>query len=239
MVKKINNNIDYSLILQAISSYLVWAKDFFWNEKNKFSVWLIPDGHHIYTGTLKAVWYRLLKPSKTLILIWEWAINNKVCILNRSIDFFMWKERSLDKKIFSLLKWHDFVDLVDHEFDRISSELPFLRIISDYDNIVFMEIWDKVSKIKLTNLLSQFSDHANLMFISDFHRDKTMKVCKEMDNQILDLDFVKKDKELFLIELFLRIAKKQSKTPSLSAYLNTWDISTDKKITNWFGCMVL
>jgi hypothetical protein len=32
------------------------------------------------------------------------------------------------------------VDFVQHRFDWIDAELPFLRVISDYDNIIFMEI---------------------------------------------------------------------------------------------------
>lgn len=244
MSKKLDNKnnsseLDYSLILQAISSYLVWAKDFFWNNKKDFSVWLIPDGHHIYTGTLKAAGYRFLKSARTLILIWEWAISDKICVLDSSVDFFMWKKRPLDKDVLWILKWLDFVKFVQHEFDRIPSELPFVRVISDYENIIFMEIWDRVSKNKIINLLSTLSKSANLMFLSDFHRDKDMESCKKLDGCILDLNFVKKDKELFLIELFLRLAKKLDKLPDLSAYLNTWDISTDKDVTNWFWCMVL
>lgn len=236
--KNNRHEIDYSLILQAISSYLVWAEDFFWNNKNEFSIWLIPDGHHIYTGTLKAAGYRLLKPNKTLVLIWEWAVNNKVCVLDKPVDLFMWKKWAVDEKVFSLLRWFDFIDVVQHKFDWIGSELPFVRVISDYKNIVFMEIGDKVSNVKLLNLLSKIFENANIMFVSDLHRDKSMDECKKLDSNILDLDFVKKNKDLFLIELFLRLAEKQNKQPNLLAYLNTWDISTDKDVTNWFGCMV-
>jgi hypothetical protein len=44
---------------------------------------------------------------------------------------------------------------------------------------------------------------------------------------------------MFLIEIFLRLAKKMKKKPDLLAYLNTWDISMEKNITNWFGCVFL
>ncbi len=231
--------VDYDIIIQAIASYLVWAMDFIWEYKNTFSIWLIPDGHHIYTWTLKAAWYRLLKPAKTLVLIWDWAVNDKICVLDSSVDFFMWKKWRINKAILSKLIKSNIVDFVQHRFDRIDAELPFLRVISDYDNIVFMEVWDWVSKTKITNLLSDISKNANLMFMSDFHRDMPIESCKELDNQILDLNFVKKDKNLFLIEIFLRLSRKLKKNPDLLAYLNTWDVSTDKKITNWFWCMFL
>ncbi len=231
--------VDYDIIIQAIASYLLWAMDFIWEYKNTFSVWLIPDGHHIYTWTLKAAGYRLLKPAKTLVLIWDWAVNDEICVLDNSVDFFMWKKWTINKNILWKMIKLDITDFVQHRFDWIDAELPFLRVISDYNNVIFMEIWDEVSKLKVTELLLDISGDANLMFMSDFHRDKPMKLCKELDDQILDLNFVKKDKELSLIEIFLRLAKKVWKKPDLLAYLNTWDVSMDKKITNWFGCMFL
>ena len=102
-----NKKIDHNLILQAVTSYLVWAKDFFWNNKNNFSVGLIPDGHHIYTGTLKAAWYRLLRPNKTLVLVWEWAIYHQISILEKPIELFMAKKWNLDEKILWILKKYD------------------------------------------------------------------------------------------------------------------------------------
>jgi hypothetical protein len=78
-----------------------------------------------------------------------------------------------------------------------------------------------VSKDDTVELLLSLSIDANLMFISDFHRDKPIKLCKKLDDQILNLSFVQKDKDMFLIEIFLRLAKKMKKKPDLLAYLNT------------------
>ena len=231
--------MNYELIIDAVASYLIWAKIFFWKYKNKFDVWLIPDWHHIYTGSLKAAGYRLLKPNKNLILIWEWAVNKKICVLNKKLDVFMWKSWSINKNIISVLEKNKSVEFIDYKFDRIDSELPFFRLISDYENVLFMEIWDDLPKTSLINLLSRLSKDSNLMFISDFHRDKPMDMCKKMDNNILKLEFVKNDNNLYIVEIFLRLAKKNVKKPNLLAYLNTWDISTDKDITNWFWCVFL
>lgn len=233
-------NIDYSLILQAIASYLVWAKDFFWNiTKNDFSLWLIPDWHHIYTGTLKALWYKLLKKTDTLVLIWEWAINNKISVLWDLWETFMGRKWWKNLSILNILETYDFVDVIGHKFDRIDYELPFFRVISDYKNVVFLEIWDALPKTKLINLLTKISKEANLLFISDFNTDKPIKICKKLDKQILNLDFVWKDQNLFVIEIFLMLAKKMKKNPDVIWYLNTWDISTDKDSTTGFGCIMI
>lgn len=233
--KIINND----LIVEAISSYLVWARDFFWDYKNTFDIALIPDGHHIYTGTLKAAWYRLLKPAKNLILIWEWAVDKKIKVYNCAVENYMWKKFKLDKKVLSCLFGLDFVEFVNYKFDWIDSELPFARIISDYESILFLELWDKISKIKLNKFLLDLSKLWNLMFVSDFHRDKSMAECKSLDANILDFQFIKKDKDLYLIESFLILAEKMKREPLLLSYLNTGDISTDKKVTNWFGCILI
>jgi len=228
------------MILQAITSYLVWAKDFFWNtEKNNFSIWLIPDWHHIYTGTLKSLWYKLLKDSETLILIWEWAINNRISVLWELWDNFMGKKWDKNTELLDILENYDFVDIVAHKFDWVDSELPFFRIISDYKNIIFLEIWDALPKTKLITLLNKISKKANLLFISDFHTDKPMNICKKLDKKILDLDFISKNQNLFIVETFLTLAKKIKKDPNIVGYLNTWDISTDKKDTTGFGCIMI
>jgi len=39
-----------------------------------------------------------------------------------------------------ILEKSDLVEMVGHRFDWINSELPFFRIISDYKNVVFLEI---------------------------------------------------------------------------------------------------
>jgi hypothetical protein len=52
----------------------------------------------------------------------------------------MGKKWGKDQLILDILETYDFVDMVAHKFDWIDSELPFLRIISDYKNLVFLEI---------------------------------------------------------------------------------------------------
>jgi hypothetical protein len=42
-----------------------------------------------------------------------------------------------------------------------------------------------------------------------------------------------------VIESFLNLAKKMKKEPLLLSYLNTWDLSSDKNVTNWFGCVLV
>jgi hypothetical protein len=51
--------------------------------------------------------------------------------------------------------------------------------------------------------------------MSDLHTDKDIKSCKKLDSQIMDLDFVSQRKNLFLIDLFLILSKKNKLDPSL------------------------
>ncbi|HKL43884.1 MAG TPA: hypothetical protein VJ892_01250 [Candidatus Absconditabacterales bacterium] len=233
-----DKKIDYSLILQAVSSYLVGAKDFFLGKKNNYSVGLIPDGHHIYTGTLKAAGYRLLKPNDTLVLVGESAIDNKLFVYSKNIKNFMGKDWNIDQEIEVKLKSYDFVEFTNKKFDRIDSELPFLNIISQYKNLVFIEIGENIEKNKLLNTLFDIYKKSNIIFISDFHKDKSMEECKSLDKKILNLNFVKKNKDLYLVNVFLSLANRLGKTPELLAYLNSGDISIDKKITNGFGTVL-
>jgi len=65
-------------------------------------------------------------------------------------------------------------------------------------------------------LLKKTQEHAHLLFVSDLNTDKEMQVCKKLDSQILNLDFVSKRKDLFLIELFLTLSNKLNKKVNLA-----------------------
>jgi|GEM_PF-3005081 hypothetical protein len=52
----------------------------------------------------------------------------------------MGKKWDKNTELLDILENYDFVDIVAHKFDWVDSELPFFRIISDYKNIIFLEI---------------------------------------------------------------------------------------------------
>ncbi len=210
-----DKTIDNSLVLQSIASYLVWAKDFFWKNKNIFNVALIPDMHHVYTWVIKATWYRLLKKCDSLVLIWDSAMDDKIFWMKSEISVFMWKKWNLDKNIVDILAKSKITKAVDHTFDWLDYELPFLRVISEYKNLMFMEIWEKVDKASTLKLLKNVSKNANIMFVSDFN----------------------KNEDSFSSKIFFDLAKKSDKKPKKSPYLNIWDLSLSKDDENQFSCM--
>jgi len=58
------------------------------------------------------------------------------------------------------------------------------------------------------NTLFDIYKKSNIIFISDFHKDKSMEECKSLDKKILNLNFVKKNKDLYLVNVFLSLANR-------------------------------
>lgn len=223
-----DNGVDYQIILQMFVSYLVLAQEAFWDqEKNNYSVWLIPELDDVYVNPLKALGYYLLEPKDTLILISKWFTKNKVVALWNTGEIFMGKKRWKATKVLNILEENSFVELIAHKFTWIDREMPFVRIISDYKNIVFLEIGNGVSKIKLIKLLADLQKHANLLFISNLNSAKDSESCKKLDSEILDWKL--KNKDLFIVDLFLWVTKKLSKKMKLAGYLNMWELIKDNK----------
>jgi len=91
----------------------------------------------------------------------------------------------------------------------VDREIPFVRIISDYKNIIFLEIGKNVSKVKATNLLLNVSKHSNIMFVSDLNSAKTSEDCDKINLEMLKSGH-SNNKNLFIVDLFLRLMKKVS-----------------------------
>ncbi|MCK9466958.1 MAG: hypothetical protein M0P94_01385 [Candidatus Absconditabacterales bacterium] len=219
MDNKINDKIDYQVILQTIASYLVSAKENFGDqEKNNYSIGLIPKLDDIYINPLKALGYYLLEAKDTLILISKGSNKNKIIALGDTGEVFMGKKRGEARKILDILEENSIVELIAHKFNWTGREIPFVRIISNYKNLVFLEIGNLISKTKLVKLLTDLQEHANLLFISDLNSAKSSKSCKELDNKILDGELENKD--LFIVDLFLLLTKKLSKKPKFAGYFN-------------------
>jgi hypothetical protein len=56
---------------------------------------------------------------------------------------------------------------------------------------------------------------------------KDSESCKKLDSEIFDWKL--KNKDLFIVDLFLWVTKKLSKKMKLAGYLNMWELIKDNK----------
>ncbi len=222
------NKVDYHILIQKIMFYLIVANEYFWEtQKNKYSIWLIPNLDSEYTNPLKALWYHLLDKKDNLVLISKWQNKDKILASLGFEEVFMGKKRWKATKIIDILGKSSLVELIAHKFAWIDREIPFVRIISDYKNIIFLEIGKNVSKVKATNLLLNVSKHSNIMFISDLNSAKTSEDCDKINLEMLKSGH-SNNKNLFIVDLFLRLMKKVSNSIVIWWYLNNSDLINNK-----------
>lgn len=229
--------MDYTLTLQMVSAYLLWANELLYWKKNIFDVALIPAGHPMYTGMLKSTGYRLLKPCKTIFVVWKWIWKN-ISVFAGEYPVYMWKKWKISKWSSEILQKSKNIKIENNLFDWCSFEYQFLRIISDYSEVVFVEIWDNVSKISAVNLLAKLSKLWNILFISDLHSGYPLEECIDLDEDIYSPWVLDNDSQMFLVDVFCKLMKKLHKKPETIWYINSWDITDNKKSTTWYCSIV-
>lgn len=86
---------------------------------------------------MKALWYHLLDKKDNLVLISKWQNKDKILAALGFEEVFMGKKRWKATKIIDILGKSSLVELIAHKFAWVDREIPFVRIISDYKNIIF------------------------------------------------------------------------------------------------------
>lgn len=222
-----NDLVASSTIFHDLEKFCDWKK--------LFDVALIPAWHHIYTGMLKTLWYRFLKPCDSLFLIIEWDDSNKVVLLNRFDNPVMWKFWDQNSWFFDDF---DFVSCVEWDFSQYYGELSYPRIVDDYENLYILRVGKKVSKKNLIALMKRCCSVWNVVFVSDLHSNLPLSECEKQDKNIMIDPLVEKCKNPYIVYLFCLLAGQFDAKILQLWYNNTAYFDWNKKNTTWFGCFV-
>ncbi len=163
--------VDHEVVMEHTLSYLFGAKDIVKGVSRDFDVAFLPSWYHFYTGILQAASYRWLKNKTKTILIFEWKDDDSIFIYDKPIWPFLWKTWELDKEIKKLLKKFDFVSFDTYWIESIYSQLNYLRILFNTEQIIPIFVWSKLNKKNFIKFISTFDivSDFNLVFISDIH----------------------------------------------------------------------
>lgn len=174
---KTPNTYEETIVKVAFDS--VSAEDFFSKipQKELFATF-IPKWDTKWRSMFKSLWYFALGNSENLILVHNSSSKNvkKVSVLTSLNQVYMWKKWKSSTQITNILKKSKMVRFVEREFNWISAELPFLRIIWDYQTLTFMEISEFVDLEELAILFQSIKDCAKFVFISDFASQEEMEL---------------------------------------------------------------
>lgn len=163
--------VDHEVVMEHTLSYLFGAKDLVKGISRVFDVAFLPSWYHFYTGILQAASYQWLKNKTKTILIFEWKEDDKISIYNKPIWPFLWKIWEFDKKIKTLEKEFDFIKFDEYWIENIYSQLNYLRILFDTQQIIALFVWSKLNKKKFITFMWTFdiASDFNLVFVSDIN----------------------------------------------------------------------
>ena len=225
-------DIDFDLAIESVSVDVCNAQDSWYlpKIKQRYGVAFLPKIHHLYSGVLKVAWYKRLKQKNRLFVISEWK--SGISIFNSEI-IFMWQKWNFDNSIFGKFDKSLKLNKSDEWFQWMASELPYVRMLSDYDEIYFIEIWCRVKKDTVLDFLSELYPLWNIAFLSDLYSGLPFKECITLDEKTLNWK-----NKLTVFDRFLSLAEKYKKNPRFIWYMNSSEIDWNTKSTTWFCTMV-
>lgn len=224
--------VDHEVVMEHTLSYLFWAKNIVKNISRNFDVAFLPAGYHFYTGILQASSYRGLKNKNKIILIFEWGKDNKIMLYNKDIWPFLGKTWGFDKKLKSLENKFDFVVLDEYWIDNINTQLNYIRILFNTQQIIPIFIWSKVNKKDFVKFLWEFDIKSdfNLVFISDINlTNKDEKVLindKKKWTEKLNYRFVSDN---IVFNMFSAYVKTKLLDVKILAQTDSYQVSWDYK----------
>jgi len=219
-----------------------------------YSVGLIPNGPHYYSGILQATSFLLHKyhfkhKNITLIFKHQWD-SKKIIFYKNKIGPILGKYRESSKDIEILSKKYTFLKQEksnDNIIANIREQIPFIRILSEIKQINIISIW-KNTVIKDLNTL--LNDHVIKNNYSAFFVGECHNIFSEEQAIVADKNLIintlsktipnpKEFKKNFPIwYFFIKYIKQQKHTANAIAYLNSASVWWDTEKTTWFACIV-
>ena len=225
-------DIDFDLVIESVSADVCNAQDSWYlpKIKQRYSVAFLPKIHHLYSGVLKSAWYKRLKQKNRLFVISEWKAG--ISVFNSDI-LFMWQKWNFDDSIFDKLDDGIKINKLSEWFQWIESELPYIRMLSEYDEIYFIEIWSRVKKDNVLKFLSDLYSLWNIVLLSDLYSDLPYSKSITLDEKTLNWK-----NKMTVFERFFSLAEKSKKKPRFIWYMNSSELDWNTKSTTWFCTMV-
>lgn len=234
--KNTDNKIifDNDILLSSVMFDVCGAEsNWFLNElKSSYNVALIPAWHRLYCWELKASWYKWLNNKKWILSLvlpssWTWIT---LC----SKEFSCMWEIIWIKEVFDLDFIKKFwIKLSDSWFDNIVYDLPYPRVLSEYNEVYIFKVWEKISKKKLNEFFEYLYSMWNVVFLSDLHSWLPLDECTKKDELTLNWE-----KDIVAFNWFFSLADSKKKKAKFVWYINSADINWNNKSTTGFCTMV-
>lgn len=222
--------------VEQIMGYVVGAAELIPTLKlhagESYSVALLPQGPHFYTGLLEAAGYLLLdsKKKKVMILTQQSEDPKNVLVYGIADEATFGKTWKKDKNIMKSCMSAFGAQTIENKksefIEKIDTQLSFIRVINETQSFVSLGIGDEISKLKSSKLLSRIAKqiHEYLVIIVENTELPKGGKNKSTDEHKEILQTIQKPTSSQpLLALFQKILVLQKKDPEIVAYVNPKD----------------
>lgn len=239
------------IVAEQVMGYVVWASELIPTLKpspeKPFSLAILPQGPHFYTWLLQAAGYLLLdNQKKRLIIISQQSYAPKDILIDSNtygpVFGQIWKNsdakiKTLAGKLGAKLSTEKHTALSE----QMWFQLPFLRAITESDEIIHISIGDKTSEAKINKTISRIDKNfqaSNIVILTNIELSTPAK-SKKADEQD-QLAKIIQTPSLFapLLTVFQKTLKLQKKKPEIIAYVNPGDFGKTWSLTTRYICAV-
>ncbi|MFA6255808.1 MAG: hypothetical protein WC606_01370 [Candidatus Absconditabacterales bacterium] len=225
--------------------------------KQPYSVAILPQGPHYYTGLLQAAGYLLLDgQKKKLLVISKQSDDNKNILVDTTIYGPMFGQtRETPMPILSKIRTSigALYSTKEHKTisDNVQFQLPFFRIITETKELVHIGIGERAPQIQMKKLLIWIQKHIqeyNIVLLTNIElspstkrsKAKSRKAESKKHEEHAQIAKIIQTYSLStpLLTLFQKILKFQKSEPEIIAYVNPGDFSKNSSLTTRYVCAV-
>ena len=206
------------IVAEQVMGYVVWAVEMIptlSSTPTKNNVALLPQWPQYYTGLLQAAGYLLLDHQKDkLLIISQQSQHPKEVFVDTNVyDSTFGYARKQSKTdvstIVRQLKAKCFWDFQEDTIQNITSQLPFVRTITQTKTIVHLAIGEDISKIQQQHIISRIKKHIsdyNIVMLTNIAFPASPQYKRDDEQKILDKLIIQKTgKTTPLLHIFKHI----------------------------------
>ncbi len=239
------------ILAEQVMGYVVWASELIPTlkpaSKKTYSLAILPQGPHFYTGLLQAAGYLLLdSKKKKLIIVSQQSDNSKDILIDTTrygpIFGQTWensptKIKSFARDIDAKLVQPGQKSLIEY----INFQLPFVRTITESKALFHISLGEKISQRAIhrvaTWMIANIQEY-NIVLLSNIKLSKPAKSSKTDEQNKLAKIIKTYSPKTPLLTLFQEILSAQKKKSEIIAYVNPGDFGKNWPLTTRYVCAV-
>lgn len=239
------------VLAEQVMGYVVWASELIPTlnsaSKNTYSVVVLPQGPHFYTGLLQAAGYLLLdSQKKKLIIISQQSDEPENILIDTSVYGTVFgKNRKTPMAKLKTLATQFKAKLANPEqkslFEQMYFQLPFLRVITETDELLHISIGAKIPEAQMKKIYTWIKNNIqdyNIVLLTNIELSKSM-ISKQSDETKQLVKFIETPSwSRLLLGIFQYICKLQKKKAEIIAYVKPADFSKNMSLTTRYICAV-